>query len=115
LAAASIVGVVTDAQGNSYVVGNTTSTDGCARRGAAGANASDVTTVQDAGPWYPHAVATSGNACVGGSNPYWNTTGVPLAAGNPCSTNGAGIDIADGAFSALELVGTSTILWRFGN
>lgn len=83
-------------------------------RATAGAPAPVVTTVQDVGPWFPHSSATSGNPCVGGSNPYWNTTGVPQAAGNPCSSNGAGIDIADGTFSDLGLTGTGTILWRFG-
>ncbi len=84
-------------------------------RAAAGVSTPVVTTVQDVGPWFPHASSTPANTCVGGSNPYWNTTGIPQAALNLCSSNGAGIDLADGTFSDLGLAGTTTILWRFGN
>ncbi len=74
---------------------------------------SQVAPVEDVGPWYPNSTATAGNPCVGPADPYWNTSGVPRAATASCS-NGAGIDLADGTFSALGLTGNSTILWRFG-
>jgi hypothetical protein len=71
-----------------------------------------TTTVLDVGPWYPHGSPTQGNPCVGPSDAYWHTTGVPVAEGDSCS-NHAGIDLADGTFSDLGSPALSRILWRF--
>lgn len=72
-----------------------------------------VTTVLDVGPWCPHSSATTGNPCVCASDPYWSTSGIPFAATNSCSSDHAGIDLADGTFSALGLTGNGNIYWRF--
>jgi hypothetical protein len=71
------------------------------------------TTVLDVGPWCPHSSATTGNPCVCNSDPYWATSGVPYAATNSCSTDHAGIDLADGTFSGIGLTGNGSIYWRF--
>ncbi|HEX8069947.1 MAG TPA: hypothetical protein VF546_08350 [Pyrinomonadaceae bacterium] len=71
------------------------------------------TTVLDKGPWFPNSTASTGNPCVGGDDPYWNTGGVPRVLGTNCDSNNAAIDLADGTFSDLGLSGTSSILWRF--
>jgi len=71
------------------------------------------TTVRDVGPWYPHSNAHTGNPCVGGEDPYWNTDGVPRVLGQNCDANNAAIDIGDGTFADLGLPGTGTVLWRF--
>ena len=68
-----------------------------------------VSSVLDVGPWYPHSQSTPGNPCVGPSDPYWNTTGVPRASQDTCS-NGAGVDLADGTFSDLGLTGNGQII-----
>lgn len=77
-------------------------------------SASSVTAVQERGPWFPHSAPTEWNPCVGPPDPYWNTTGVPRAASAPCSSNGAGIDLAGGTYDDLGLAGNPVILWRFG-
>jgi len=76
-------------------------------------NRTETTTVRDVGPWYPHSAATTGNPCVGGNDPYWNTGGIPRVLGQSCDANNAAIDLGDGTFASLGLSGTGTILWRF--
>lgn len=77
-----------------------------------GVNIAD-TTVRDVGPWYPHASAATGNPCVGGNDPYWNTGGAPRVLSTNCDSNNAAIDIGDGTFADLGMTGTGTVLWRF--
>jgi hypothetical protein len=77
-----------------------------------GSNAA-TTTVLDVGPWFPHSSAMQGNPCVGPSDPYWSTTGVPRTETVSCDSNNAGIDLADGTFLDLGLMNPARILWRF--
>jgi hypothetical protein len=72
-----------------------------------------TTTVLDVGPWCPHSVATQGNPCVCGADDYWLGSGVPYAQTHSCSSNGAGIDLADGTFQGLGLTGNAYIDWKF--
>jgi hypothetical protein len=69
--------------------------------------------VSDRGPWCPHSSPTPGNPCVCGEDPYWQTSGIPYAQNAQCSSNHAGIDLADGTFYDLGLTGNAYIYWRF--
>ena len=71
------------------------------------------TTVLDVGPWCPHSAATKGYPCVCGPDDYWLGSGIPFAQTNSCSSNHAGIDLADGTFSGLGLTGNAYIDWKF--
>jgi hypothetical protein len=70
--------------------------------------------VLDVGPWCPNTPGPgNSNQCSCPSDRYWQTTGVPFAATASCSTDHAGIDLADGTFTDLGLSRNSNIYWRF--
>jgi hypothetical protein len=69
--------------------------------------------VEDVGPWCPHSVATSGNPCVCPADNYWQGTAVPYAATHSCSSNGAGIDLGDGTYSAVRHGSNGPVDWKF--
>ena len=72
------------------------------------------TTVLDVGPWCPNTPGPgNSNTCSCPSDRYWQTSGVPFAAGASCATTHAGIDLADGTFADLGLTGNGNIYWRF--
>lgn len=73
-----------------------------------------TTTVRDVGPWCPNTPISGGfNQCSCPSDRYWQTSGVPFAAGASCANTHAGIDLADGTFADLGLTTNGTIYWRF--
>jgi len=72
-----------------------------------------TTSVLEVGPWFPNSAPSPGNPCVGGNDPYWNTSGIPRTESTTCDSNNAGIDLADGTFFGLGLTGNARILWRF--
>ena len=77
-------------------------------------NNAENTTVLDVGPWCPNTPVPGGfNQCICSSDRYWNTFGVPFAATASCATTHAGIDLADGTFANLGLMGNGNIYWRF--
>ncbi len=69
--------------------------------------------VEDAGPWCPHSVATTSNPCVCANDNCWQGTAVPYAATNPCSSNGAGIDLGDGTYSTVRGGTNGPVDWKF--
>jgi hypothetical protein len=79
---------------------------------AYGQNQQD-TSVQEVGPWCPHSSATQDNPCVCSADSYWLGTGIPYAQTHACSSNGAGIDLADGTFYDLGLSDNAPIDWKF--
>jgi len=46
---------------------------------------------------------------VGPDDPYWNTGGVPRAANDPCSSNGAGIDLSNGTGPDVGITGLGQV------
>jgi hypothetical protein len=73
----------------------------------------DGTTVRDVGPWFPNTPGpNNSNHCNGPNDRYWNTGGVPAAVNDSCSSNHAGIDLAEGTASAVHISGLGTVYWR---
>jgi len=72
------------------------------------------TTVLDVGPWCPNTPGPgNSNPCNCGSDRYWQTTGVPWCVNQSCSSDHAGIDLADGTAADLGVSGLGNIYWRF--
>ncbi|HUX10662.1 MAG TPA: hypothetical protein VMW51_08455 [Terriglobia bacterium] len=76
-------------------------------------SASQQVPVEDAGPWCPHSVSTTDNPCVCSNDNYWQGTAIPYAATNSCSSNGAGIDLGDGTYSAVRGGTNGPVDWKF--